>query len=155
MNTGILDSSFKYGVMRRFRDLTNNICSGFPSDFWSIGDERFVRLRPVGGRVGFLGHDGDWTSVPVLAQTDAGMESPTSTSEDDDTGAPRSQLSARISEDLGDTRSSLAVTMIFPSEVLVLKGCMVAGADARSTSPVPMLKQATSRRREVFGLGIR
>ena len=47
-----------------------------------------------------------------------------------------------------ETRSSSAVTRIFPSETLVLKECMAAGAGASSISPVQTLKQAVKGLRE-------
>ena len=53
------------------------------------------------------------------------------------------------------TRSPSAVTKIFPSEILVLKECMGAGAGASSISPVQTLKHATNGRFEWFGLEAR
>lgn len=47
-----------------------------------------------------------------------------------------------------ETRSSSAVTQIFPSEMLVLKECMAVGAGASSMSPVQTLKQAANGGRE-------
>lgn len=49
------------------------------------------------------------------------------------------------------TRSSSAVTYIFPFETLVLKEWMAAGAGASSISPVQMLKQAEEGRHENSG----
>ena len=54
-----------------------------------------------------------------------------------------------------ETRSSSAVTSIFPSEMLVLKECMAAGAGASSMSPVQTLKHAADGYRERVGLEVR
>lgn len=52
-----------------------------------------------------------------------------------------------------ETRSSSAVTKIFPSETLVLKECRAAGAGASSISPVQTLKHAVNGHSEWIRLG--